>query len=95
MSESVDVAEAKSKFSELLNRAAYGKERFLIRKRGRPVGAIVSAADLERLETAPESETGGLLTSAGALGDFEDWADIMDEVVRDRQNRADRPVIVE
>jgi prevent-host-death family protein len=95
MSESVDVAEAKSKFSELLNRAAYGKERFLIRKRGRPVGAIVSVADLERLETAAEAESGGLLAAAGTLADFDDWADIMDEVVRDRQDCGDRSVTFE
>ena len=95
MSESVDVAEAKSKFSELLNRAAYGKERFIIRKRGRPVGAIVSVADLERLESARVPENGGLLAAAGALGEFVDWADTMDRVVSDRHAHADRPVEIE
>ena len=50
MTKSVSVAEAKSRFSELINRAAYGKERFIVERRGKPVGAIVSAADLAWLQ---------------------------------------------
>ena len=36
-------------FSELLNRAGYGRERFVLTRRGRGVAALVSIADLERL----------------------------------------------
>ena len=92
MSSTFDVAEAKSRFSELLNRAGYGKERFVIRKRGRPVAAIVSVEDLSRLEDTRPTEPEGLLAAAGALGEFDEYAQIMDEIVRDRVNRRDREV---
>jgi len=39
----ITLADAKSRFSELVNRVAYGGERIVITKRGKPV-AILSAA---------------------------------------------------
>ncbi len=50
MSKVVSVAEAKNQFSDLLNRVIYRHERVIVSKRGKPVGAIVSAEDLKRLE---------------------------------------------
>ena len=47
--ETINVAEAKSRFSELISRAASG-ERFVIQRRERPVAALIGAAELERLE---------------------------------------------
>jgi prevent-host-death family protein len=47
--ETINVAEAKSRFSELISRAATG-ERFIIHRRERPVAALIGATDLERLE---------------------------------------------
>lgn len=47
--ESINVAEAKSRFSELISRAASG-ERFIIQRRERPVAALIGATELERLE---------------------------------------------
>ena len=47
--ETINVAEAKSRFSELISRAATG-ERFIIQRRERPVAALIGAAELERLE---------------------------------------------
>ena len=47
--ETINVAEAKSRFSELISRAVSG-ERFIIRRRDRPVVALIGAAELERLE---------------------------------------------
>jgi prevent-host-death family protein len=47
--ERINVAEAKSRFSELISRAATG-ERFIIQRRERPVAALIGAAELERLE---------------------------------------------
>lgn len=49
--ETINVAEAKSRFSELISRAASG-ERFIIQRRERPVAALVGAAELDRLERA-------------------------------------------
>lgn len=45
----INIAEAKSSFSELVSRTAAG-ERFVIRRRGRPVAALINPAELERLE---------------------------------------------
>lgn len=47
--ETINVSEAKSRFSELISRAATG-ERFIIQRRERPVAALIGAAELERLE---------------------------------------------
>jgi prevent-host-death family protein len=47
--ENINVAEAKSRFSELISRAA-GGERFIIQRRERPVAALIGAVELERLE---------------------------------------------
>lgn len=45
----VNIAEAKSGFSELVSRTAAG-ERFIIQRRGRAVAALVNPAELERLD---------------------------------------------
>jgi prevent-host-death family protein len=47
--EKINVAEAKSRFSELISRAAAG-ERFIIQRRERPVAALIGAVEMERLE---------------------------------------------
>src|SRR2546430_2019176 len=85
MSKAYDVAEAKSKFSELLNRAAYGGERFLIRKRGKPIGAIVSADDLASIED-PKPHSEGIIAVFDRLGPDPEFASVMDEVYASREN---------
>jgi prevent-host-death family protein len=45
----ISVGDAKSRFSEMISRAASG-ERFVIRRRNRPIAALISTNDLERLE---------------------------------------------
>ncbi|MBN2549937.1 MAG: type II toxin-antitoxin system prevent-host-death family antitoxin [Anaerolineales bacterium] len=47
----INVADAKARFSELISRAASG-ERFIIRRRERDVAVLISPGDLERLERA-------------------------------------------
>jgi prevent-host-death family protein len=51
--EKINISEAKSRFSEFLSRAASG-ERFVIVRRARPLAALISAAELERLERTVE-----------------------------------------
>jgi prevent-host-death family protein len=41
---------ARAAFSEILNRAAFGKERLVLTRRGRRVAAVVPVEDLELLE---------------------------------------------
>ncbi len=51
--ETVNISEAKSRFSEFLSRAASG-ERFVILRRERPLAAIIGASELARLERSAE-----------------------------------------
>jgi prevent-host-death family protein len=53
----INVGEAKRRLSELVSRAAAG-ERFLIRRQERPVAALISAAELERLERRYQPASG-------------------------------------
>jgi prevent-host-death family protein len=46
----VNVGEARDAFAELVNRAAYGHERVVVARRGRPIAAIVPIEDLEFME---------------------------------------------
>jgi prevent-host-death family protein len=48
-SRGINIAEAKSRFSELLSRVGAG-ERFLIQRRERPIAVLIAAEELERLE---------------------------------------------
>jgi prevent-host-death family protein len=52
--ETINVAEAKSRFSELISRASAG-ERFVIRRRERTVAVLVSPGEYERLERAAQA----------------------------------------
>ena len=47
----VNVVEARKSFSELLARVAFGGGRIIVERRGKPMAALISIADLERLET--------------------------------------------
>jgi len=46
--------EARDRFSDLLNRAAYGKERVILTRRGKELVAVVPLEDLELLEAIEE-----------------------------------------
>ena len=46
----VSMTKAKNALAEVVNQAAYGKERIILVSRGKPKAAIVSLEDLECLE---------------------------------------------
>lgn len=46
----LSVAEAREQFSEAINRAAYGKERIYVTRRGKRLAVIVPIEDVEALE---------------------------------------------
>lgn len=48
--------EARERFSEVVNRAAFGKERILLTRRGKPLVVMLPVADLEHLEALEEAE---------------------------------------
>jgi prevent-host-death family protein len=47
--------EARERFSEVVNRAAFGKERILLTRRGKPLAVMMPVADLEYLEALEEA----------------------------------------
>ena len=51
----VSLTEAKQRLGELVKRAAYGGERFVLEFREKPQAAIVSYEDLRRLEAGGDS----------------------------------------
>ena len=85
----VNLAKAKSAFSEYASRAAYANEHIIITKRGKPFVALISVNDLEILERikarTPED---GLWGAAGMVPDLEEVAE---KTMEGYQKRADDP----
>jgi prevent-host-death family protein len=76
---SVTVAQAKNQFSDLLRRAEYAGERVVVHRRGKPVAAIVSTQDLERLQALEDTED--VRDAAEALREAEERGTIPLDVV--------------
>jgi prevent-host-death family protein len=84
---SVGTAEAKRRFSELVDRVGEG-ERFLISRRGRPAVALVPPEpELLQSQEAPR----GLATLAGALAEWDDLDADVAAIYAARRGSADRP----
>lgn len=64
MSKVVSAAEAKNKFSEIIGRAAYGRERIIVERKGKPLAAVISIEDLKRLEELEDEVDSRLLQEA-------------------------------
>ncbi len=50
MSSKLTASTTRQNFADILNRAAYGGERIVVHRRGKPVAAVVPIADVELLE---------------------------------------------
>ncbi len=87
--ESVGTAEAKRRFSELVDRVGEG-ERFVVSRHGRPVVALVPPEPslLDRASPAPS----GLAAIAGALAEWDELDDIVADIYTARRTSEDRPV---
>jgi len=81
------VAEAKSRFSELIERVRHG-ERFVVARRGTPVLALVPPDQA----LAPTSRPLGLAAIAGALAEWTELPEIVDEIYAARRRAGDRAV---
>ena len=53
---SVSATAARQSFSESLNRAAFGGERVVIRRHGKPIAAVVPIEDLRLIEELEDKE---------------------------------------
>ncbi|MHB9863277.1 type II toxin-antitoxin system Phd/YefM family antitoxin [Streptomyces sp. YIM S03343] len=56
MAYEIPVTQARAELADLINRVVYGGERVVVTRHGKPLVALVSAADLERLEQLEEIE---------------------------------------
>ena len=75
---SVNLAEAKKHFSELIGKVAYGKDRILITKRGRPMARLIPA----------EQPARHLGDARGWLEEDDPFFDEINRIVRDRKKHA-------
>ena len=57
MATKISSTEARTVLGELLARVGYGSERFILERRGKPLAALISIEDLQRLESIESRET--------------------------------------
>ncbi|MGA2731954.1 MAG: type II toxin-antitoxin system prevent-host-death family antitoxin [Syntrophobacteraceae bacterium] len=76
----ISVAEAKKHLSELLGRVAYGREQIVITKRGKPMARLVPATE----------ESKHLVEAKGWLNDEDDFFEVIDHIVEDRDKHVPR-----
>lgn len=81
------VAEAKRRFSELIDRVGRG-EQILVSRRGKIVLALVRPRGVMDARPAPI----GLAAVAGALADWDELDDVVEEIYASRQRARDRRV---
>ncbi|MFD0149874.1 type II toxin-antitoxin system Phd/YefM family antitoxin [Streptomyces sp. NPDC055721] len=67
MTYEIPVTQARAELADLINRVVYGGERVVVTRHGKPLVALVSAADLEALETAGEPVEERVISSVSAL----------------------------
>lgn len=83
----IAVAEAKARFSELLDRVSRG-ERFLVLRHGRPMAALVPAGAV----SASSPALSGLAALAGSLADWDELDAVVEDLYAARREARDRAV---
>ncbi|WP_030777446.1 type II toxin-antitoxin system Phd/YefM family antitoxin [Streptomyces sp. NRRL S-920] len=68
MAYEIPVTQARAELAELINRVVYGGERVVVTRHGKPLVALVSAADLARLEEDAESSEEQAVSTVTPLG---------------------------
>lgn len=96
MVKKVSASEAKAQLAELVLGVAYRGDRVVIERRGKPVAALVSMDDLERLEQrdAAPPGPGGALAIIGAWKDVpkEELDALVADIYAERDRDTGRPV---
>ncbi|MER5505761.1 type II toxin-antitoxin system Phd/YefM family antitoxin [Streptomyces sp. NPDC002766] len=69
MAYEIPVTQARAELADLINRVVYGGERVVVTRHGKPLVALVSAADLERLEKLQEPDEEQVISSVSNVRD--------------------------
>ncbi len=77
---SINIADAKKHFSELIGRVAFAKERLLITKRGKPMARLVPVEEPER----------HLADASGWLDDTDPFFTTIENIVAERRTHVPR-----
>jgi prevent-host-death family protein len=77
----ITLTEAKAKFSELINRIIYNKEKIYISKKGKNVAVLVPLEEVEQ-----QKEEGLILASRG-LADLGDEIDKMEKCIYEAREK--------
>ncbi|ANS63625.1 hypothetical protein SLINC_1401 [Streptomyces lincolnensis] len=67
MAYEIPVTQARAELADLINRVVYGGERVVVTRHGKPLVALVSAADLERLEELAEPAEEQVVSAVSAV----------------------------
>jgi prevent-host-death family protein len=86
MTDVLGVAEAKRRFSELIERVQEG-ERFVISRRGKAAVAMVPPDEVGRV---PAGRPVGLAAVAGGLADWDELETVVAEIYEARRRARDR-----
>ena len=97
MARSFNTADVKARLSELISRVAYGHERLIVLRRGKPVAALVSFEDLSRLEALDATSAQGddahpIMRAFGGWADRTDLDEVLTEIYADREAATGREV---
>jgi prevent-host-death family protein len=67
MTYEIPVTQARATLADLINRVVYGGERVVVTRHGRPLVALVSAADLERLQEGSAAAEDGVISTLSTV----------------------------
>jgi len=81
-----NVSKAREEFPEIVNRAAYGKERTIVSRRGKDLAAVIPIEDLRLLERLGREELDriDIEDARAALAEADEKGTISEEQVRKR-----------
>jgi prevent-host-death family protein len=93
MTKKIGVAEVKKQFSAVISEVSLKGEQFIIERKGKPMAAMVSVKDLERMESPKRREKRkGLLAAIGAWEEFDDLEKMVMSVYAGRVKAKERGV---
>jgi prevent-host-death family protein len=97
MAKAFSTADIKARLSEMIGKVTYGRERLIVLRRGKPVAALVSLQDLQRLEALDATENyradaHPIMRAFGGWADRADLDALVDEIYADRAAATGREV---